>query len=127
VVQTTVVVSILLICFGAVAYVHFRPRTAGRPDDLGGAPATVIAPAPAPAPQSLVVPPPAPAPVIVRPEAARTVPQERPAEVVRTRVAPPAPVAAAPAVRRGRANSGFNRFAGAPAQARVSASRSRSA
>ncbi|MEU7908112.1 hypothetical protein [Actinoplanes sp. NPDC049118] len=114
--QTTVLVSILMICVGAAVFLRHRPRwtrvTTGAPDDLGGIPVTASAPVPGP--------PPAAAP----PTTARTEPAPAPAarhaEIVETPAKRPAPaIPATPAARRARANSGFDRFASPAARARA--------
>ncbi|MEU4216877.1 hypothetical protein [Actinoplanes sp. NPDC026623] len=114
-VQTTVLVSILMICVGAAVFLHHRPRwtriTTGAPDDLGGVPVPAVAPAPGPPP------PPAAAPPMARAEPAPA-PAPRPAEIIETPAERPAPVSAGPAARRAR-NNGFDRFAAPAARARA--------
>lgn len=115
--QTTVLVSILMICVGAAVFLRHRPRwtriTAGAPDDLGGIPVPATAPDPGPPPATQRAP-------LRTPAAPAIAPAARPAEIIETQAVQPAPAPApnGPAPRRAR-NNGFDRFAAPAARTRA--------
>ena len=116
--QAMVLMGVLVLCAVTVALLRYRSRWTAGPDEPTGSYAAPTRPVPSPSPATVVplLPPAAATPDL--PPSAVVVP-ERPAQPLPTEIsaAPPLPAPAGP-VRRGR-NSGFDRFAPAPARARA--------
>jgi hypothetical protein len=104
--QATVLVSILMICLGAILFVRHRLRGARAtgPEEFGGSPAQTAPPVPGPPPVAAIMS----AEVSPRAEPVPPAAVPAPAEITE-----PVPAEPRPPARRARTNSGASHF-GAP-------------